>query len=110
MTNILINGNNITFTGLSELDVIVQIQRRNLGTRQFTGMGQPDGTVHLTFPMTALERGEFAGHIHRHNAEIRARNPHLEPKGPGPKGTPPTGGTPGAARVKKFENTVAIAA
>ena len=110
MTNILINGNNITFTGLSELDVIVQIQRRNLGTRQFTGMGQTDGTVHLTFPMTVLERDEFAGHIHRHNAEIRARNPHLEPNGPGPKGTPPSGGTPGAARVRKFENTVAIAA
>ena len=110
MTNILINGNNITFTGLSELDVIVQIQRRNLGTRQFSGIGQADGTVHLTFPMTALERGEFAGHIHRHNAKMRALNTHLEPNGNGPKGTPPTGGTPGAARVTKFENTVAIAA
>lgn len=108
--SIIINGNNITMTGLSELDVIVQIQRRDLGKRQFTGMGQPDGTVHLTFPMTPADRAEFAGYIHRHNAEIRAKNPHLDPKGPGPKGTPPTGGTPGAARVTSFQNTVAIAA
>lgn len=110
MTQIIINGNNITFTGLSELDVIVQIQRRGLSKRQFTGMGQRDGTVHLTFPMMPSERDEFAGHIHRHNAELRAKNPHLDPNGPGPKGTPPAGGTPGAARVTKFENTVAIAA
>ena len=108
--SIIINGNNITFTGFSELDVIVEIQRRNLGTRQFSGMGQPDGTVHLTFPMTVLERGEFAGHIHRYNAEQRAKNPNLEPDGPGPNGKPPTGGTPTAARVVEFENTVAIAA
>lgn len=106
----LINGNNVTLVLESELDVIVEIQKRNLGLRQFAGMAQPDGTIHLTFPMTATEHGEFSGHIHRYNAEQRAKNPHLEPKGPGPKGTPPTGGTSGAARVTKFENTVAIAA
>lgn len=71
-------------------------------------MGQPDGTVHLSFPMMPWDRAEFAAYIHRYNAELRAKNPHLEPDGP--KGTPPAGGTPGAARVKKFENTVAIAA
>jgi hypothetical protein len=108
--NVTINGNNITFTGLSELDVIVQVQRRNLSQRQFAGMGQPDGTVHLTFPMNALERGEFAGQIHRYNAEQRKKNPHLEPKGDGPDGTPPQGGTPGSTRQKEFVNTMAIAA
>lgn len=108
--SIIINGNNITFNGLSELDVIVQIQRRHLATRQFSAVGQPDGTVSLTFPMSPLERGEFAGHIHRHNAELRAKNPHLEPKGPGPKGTPPSGGTPTAGRVVELQNTFAIAA
>lgn len=105
---ILINGNNVTITDLSEIDVIFEINKRGLASRQFAGMGQPDGTVHLTFPMTVMDRAEFAPYIHRHNAEIRA-NPTIDPKGPGPKGTPPAG-TPGAARVKEFENTVAIAA
>lgn len=108
--SIIINGNNVTITDLSEIDVISEIQNRGLAARQFTGMGQEDGTIHLTFPMTHFDHFEFAGHIHRYNAEQRAKNAHLEPKGPGPKGTPPTGGTPGAARVTKFENTVAIAA
>lgn len=111
---VVINGNNITFTGLSELDVLVLIQRRSLSQRQFSGMGQPDGTVHLTFPMNALERGEFAGQIHRYNAEQRKKNPHLEPKGDGPKGgpdgTPPQGGTPGSTKQVEFVNTMAIAA
>lgn len=108
---IKINGNNITLTGLSEFDVLVQIQRRDLAKRQFTGMGQPDGTVHLTFPMTTEDHVEFAGHIHRHNFQIRQMNPHLEPKGDGPKGpTPPTGGTPGAAKAVEFTKTNAIAA
>lgn len=110
--NVTINGNNITFTGLSELDVIIQIQRRNLASRQFSGMGQPDGTVSLSFPMNALERGEFAGQIHRYNAEQRKKNPHLEPKGPNGDhdGTPPQGGTPGAAKTVEFVETLAIAA
>jgi hypothetical protein len=110
MKTILINGNNITLTGLSELDVIVHIQRRHLATRQFSAVSEEDGTVSLTFPMSPLERGEFAGHIHRYNNEQRAKNTDLDPKGPGPNGTPPTGGTPGAARVTSFQNTVAIAA
>lgn len=109
MIGVLINGNNVTLTDLSEIDVITQINKRHLAERQFTALGQPNGSVHLTFPMSPLERGEFRVHIHRHNAELRAQNPHLDPKGPGPKGTPPSGGTPGAARVTKFENTVAIA-
>lgn len=107
---ILINGNNVTITDLSEIDVVAEIQKRQLAARQFTGIGQPDGTVHLSFPMTVFDRAEFAAHIHRYNAEQRAKNAHLEPHGPGPKGTPPTGGTPSAGRVVKFENTVAIAA
>jgi hypothetical protein len=105
-----INGNMVTFTGLSEMDVLLQIQRRHLAVRQFTAMGQPDGTVHLTFPMSPLERGEFAGLIHRYNAEQRAKNKHLEHKGVDPtppKGTPPRGG---AGNTKEFVNTSAIAA
>lgn len=105
----LINGKNVTLVLESELDVIVEIQKRNLGLRQFAGMAQPDGTIHLSFPMNSSDRSEFAGHIHRHNAEIRAMNPHLEPKGTDPSGSGPKG-TPGAARVTKFENTVAIVA
>lgn len=109
--NATINGNMITFTGLSEMDVLLQIQRRHLATRQFTAMGQPDGTVQLTFPMSPLERGEFAGLIHRYNAEQRAKNKHLEPKGPnGTDPKPPTGGTPGAAKAVEFKETIAIAA
>lgn len=110
MTNILINGNNVTITDLSEVDVITEINKRGLAKRQFMSVGQQDGSVHLTFPMNFMDRFEFAGHIHRHNAEIRAQNAHLEPNGPGPKGKPPTGGSPSAGRVVKFENTIAIAA
>lgn len=107
---ILINGNTVTLTGLSQVDVISQIQIRNLTNRQFSGVAQEDGTVHLTFPMTIADRAEFAGHIHRHNAEILAKNPHLGPKGPGPKGGGPTGGSSGAGTVTKLLNTTAIAA
>lgn len=107
---VLINGNNVTLVLESELDVIVEIQKRKLGLRQFAGMAQPDGTINLSFPMNSSDRSEFAAYIHRYNAEQRAKNPHLDTKGPGPKGTPPAGGTPGAARVTKFENTIAIAA
>lgn len=109
--NVLISGNNITLTGLSELDVLVQIQNRNLIQRQFSGLGQEDGTVNLTFPMTSFEHFEFAGQIHRYNAEQRKKNPNLESKGP--KGTeppPPTGGTPSAAKTAEFKETIAIAA
>jgi hypothetical protein len=107
MSNIKFNGNSITFTGLSELDVITQIQRRSLGKRQFTAMGQEDGSTHLTFPMIKAELLEFAGHIHRHNAEVKASVSETEDKPPTP---PTTGGTPSAGKVVKLVNTVAIAA
>lgn len=70
--NVTFNGNMITFNGLSEIDVIVQIQRRNLGKRQFSAMGQDDGTVKLTFPMTVFERGEFSEQIRVHNHRNRS--------------------------------------
>lgn len=107
MSNIKFNGNSITFTGLSEPDVIAQIQRRSLGKRQFTAMGQEDGSVHLTFPMIKAELLEFAGHIHRHNAEVKASVSETGDKPPTP---PTTGGTPSAGKVVKLVNTIAIAA
>lgn len=108
MSNIKFNGNSITFTGLSELDVITQIQRRSLGNRQFTAMGQEDGSVHLTFPMIKAELLEFAGHIHRHNAALRAETE--TDNGSKPPTPPTTGGTPSAGKVVQLVNTVAIAA
>lgn len=66
----------------------------------------------VSFPMTKKHHTSFAGQIHRYNAEQRKKNPHLKPKGDGngPDGTPPQGGTPGAAKTVEFVETLAIAA
>lgn len=108
MKNIKINGNVMTLTVREWFGVLEVIDLHSLESFSVQRLDQTNWTV--SFPMTSKHHRYFAGHIHRYNAEIRARNAHLEPKDPGPKGTPPAGGTPGAARVIKLENTVAIAA
>lgn len=106
MKSVNINGNVVTLGNFNSHTLLCEVDFRML--EQFSVLRESDGTFSLSFPMNEKDRAEFAAYIHRYNAELRAKNPHLEPDGP--KGTPPAGGTPGAARVKKFENTVAIAA
>ena len=106
--SVKINANIVTLGNFNSQALLAEVNFRML--EQFSVFRELDGTFSLSFPMTPKDHVEFAGHIHRYNAEQRAKNPHLEPDGPGPKGKPPTGGTPTAARVVEFENTVAIAA
>lgn len=108
MKSVNINGNIVTLGNFNGHTLLAEVDLRMLD--QFSAFRESDGTFSLSFPMTPKDHLEFSGHIHRHNAKIRSLNAHLEPNGNGPKGTPPTGGTPGAARVTKFKNTVAIAA
>lgn len=108
MKKIKINGNVMTLEVSEWFGVLEAVSFHTLENFSVQRVDQTKWTV--SFPMTSKHHSYFAAHIHRHNSEQRAKNPHLDPKGPGPKGTPPTGGTPGAARVTKFENTVAIAA
>lgn len=110
--NVTINSNIVTVHGASIQYLETLCAYREISQISLVRTG---GTVSLplfdmSYAMGPLDHELYAGQIHRYNAEQRAKNPHLEPKGPGPNGTPPVGGTPGAARVTKFENTVAIAA
>lgn len=115
-TDVTINSNVVTLHKVSMDHVQLLCAYREIDQLSLTRSG---GTVSnplydMSYAMRSLEHEMYAGLIHREKckqaAEILKKNPHLDPKGPGPKGTPPTGGTPGAARVTKFENTVAIAA
>lgn len=109
---VTIHGNILTLHKLTFSHVQMLSEGRSIEcfSVEKTGGTENNPLYDMSYAMRALEHKTYAGHIHRHNAEQRAKNPHLEPNGNGPKGTPPTGGTPGAARVTKFENTVAIAA
>lgn len=111
--NVAIKGNIATLTiigGMSSVFIKVQ----ELGLSTFAVANVSKAVYDLSFPMERVHHGIFAGQIHRYNAEQRAKNPHLEPKGGpdgnGPDGTPPQGGTPGAAKAVEFKETIAIAA
>jgi len=109
--NVTIKGNIATLTGIGGMSgVFVKVQE--LGLNTFSVASVSKAVYDLSFPMTRDHHMLFAGQIHRYNAEQRKKNQHLEQKGPngGPDGTPPQGGTPGAARTVEFENTLAIAA
>lgn len=109
--NVVIKGNIATLTGIGGMSgVFVKVQE--LGLMDFSVASVSKAVYDLSFPMTRDHHQLFAGQIHRYNAEQRKKNPHLEPKGPngGPDGTPPQGGTPGAAKTVEFSETIAIAA
>lgn len=105
--NVTIKGNIATLTGLGGMSgVFVKVQELGLDT--FTVASVTKAVYDLSFPMTRDHHMIFAGQIHRYNAEQRKKNPHLSPKGTDP--TPPTGGTPTAAKAVEFKETIAIAA
>jgi hypothetical protein len=107
--NVTIKGNIATLTGIGGMSaVFVKVQELGLST--FSVASVSKAVYDLSFPMNRDHHMIFAGQIHRYNAEQRKKNPHLEPKGDGPDGTPPQGGTPGSTRQKEFVNTMAIAA
>lgn len=109
--NVTIKGNIATLTGIGGMSgVFIKVQELGLDT--FTVANQKDTAFYdLSFPMHRVHHGIFAGQIHRYNAEQKAKE-KVDNKGgkPDNEPTPPQGGTPGAARVTKFENTIAIAA
>lgn len=70
MKTVTINGNIVTITGLSELEILTEILERGLSKRQFSGIGARNGTVSLSFPMTKSDHSEFAAAIHRYNSEL----------------------------------------
>lgn len=109
--NVTIKGNIATLTGLGGMSsVFIKVQELGLDT--FTVASVSKAVYDLSFPMSRDHHMIFAGQIHRYNAEQRKKNPHLKPKGDGngPDGTPPQGGTPGAAKTVEFVETLAIAA
>jgi hypothetical protein len=112
--NVTIHRNIITFSNVSASQIATMVYERRLTQLNLVKTGESklgDVVFDLSYAMREQEHREFAGLIHRYNAEQRAKNPHLEPKGDGPKGpTPPTGGTPGAAKAVEFTKTNAIAA
>lgn len=111
--NVTIKGNIATLTSIGGMSgVFIKVQELGLDT--FTVASTSKAVYDLSFPMNRDHHMIFAGQIHRYNAEQRKKNPHLEPKGDGPKGgpdgTPPQGGTPGSTKQVEFVNTMAIAA
>lgn len=108
LTSATIKANIVTLHGLGQIDVLSEIQKREL--KQFSAMEQEDGTIALSFPMRLIEHVEFAGLIHRQNVEAKklakkGGKPDNDPTPP--KGTPPMGG---GGSTTEFENTTAIAA
>ena len=107
--NVVIKGNIATLTGIGGMSgVFVKVQELGLST--FSVASPSKAVYDLSFPMTRDHHMIFAGQTHRYNAEQRAKNPHLEPRGPSNDPTPPQGGTPGAAKAVEFKETIAIAA
>ena len=109
--NVTIKGNIATITGVSGISGVFRTIT-DLRIENFSVALISKAVYDVSFPMTREHHQLFAGQIHRYNAEQRKKNPHLEPKGPngGPDGTPPQGGTPGAAKTVEFVETLAIAA
>lgn len=111
-----ITGNMLTIHKLTFEHVQMLVEGRKIEQLSVRKTGGTDDhpLYDLSYAMSALEHKTYAGLIHRYNAEQRAKNPHLNPKGDGPKGgpdgTPPQGGTPGVAKTVEFSETIAIAA
>jgi hypothetical protein len=107
--DVTIKGNIATLTSIGGMSgVFIKVQELGLDT--FTVASTSKAVYDLSFPMTRDHHMIFAGQIHRYNAEQRAKNKHLKPKGTDPtppKGTPPRGG---AGNTKEFVETIAIAA
>lgn len=104
-TNATVKANVVTLSGLDQVELISQIQKREL--KQFSAIEQADGTITLSFPMRMIEHFEFAGLIHRQNAEAKK----LANKGGKPDNDPtPPKPTGGGQKVVKLVNTKAIAA
>ena len=81
--NVTIKGNIATLSGIGGMSaVFVKVQE--LGLMDFAVATTSKAVYDLSFPMTRDHHMIFAGYIHRYNAEQRAKNPHLEPKGDGP--------------------------
>lgn len=84
ITDVTINGNIITIHNLSEIEILMEIQEREL--KQYVGLGSD-----LSFPMREIEHREFAVQIHRANNEnklgkkldIREDGPDTDPTPPG---------------------------
>lgn len=112
--DVTIKGNIVTIHDVIAGMIPTLIYQRRLTCVTIMKTGELEGGVavfDVSYPMTKEDHVEYAGHIHRYNAEQRKKDKQNGPKGDGPKGpNPPTGGTPGAAKAVEFSKTIAIAA
>lgn len=100
--DVTINGNIVTIHNLSEMEMLMEIQKREL--KQYVGLGSD-----LSFPMREIEHREFAVQIHRANNENKlGKKLDIREDGPDTDPTPP--GRGGGASVTEFVNTEAKAA
>lgn len=68
-----------------------------------------DETFEVSAPMNEADHHTFAGLIHRLNSENKLKE-KVDTKGKGPENdpTPPSGGTPGAARQTWYDHIMAM--
>lgn len=106
LLNVSITGNMITRHGIAGISIVDLASDYCQVSIVKTG----DDEYDVTAPMDEQDHWQFAALIHRLNSENKLgqnRNPDDDgPKGP----TPPTGGTPGAAKQELFEHVRAMAA
>jgi hypothetical protein len=104
MLGVSITGNIVTFHNRSADFVVAALASRN----QVNTLRTENG-YEVSHPMNEEDHRTFAGLIHRLNTQNKLgqnRNPDDDGGGP----TPPTGGTPGAAKQELFEHVRAMAA
>lgn len=112
-SNVSIKGNTITFENISasEIASFLYIKRLTQMTLLKTGEREDgDSIFSLSYPMRTEEHKQYAGLIHRQNAEAKklakkGGKPDNDPTPP--KGTPPMGG---GGSTTEFVETLAIAA
>lgn len=108
---VTINGNIVTHHKVRRKNVIFFIGGRDQVSLKKTLENGVDSEYDVSYPMEAADHSEFAALIHRANSENKLKN-KLDTKGKNPDNdpTPPTGGTPGAAKQVGFTETFAVAA
>lgn len=101
INDVTINGNIVTIHNLSEMEILMEIQKREL--KQYVALGND-----LSFPMREIEHREFAVQIHRTNNENKlGKKLNIREDGPDVDPTPPRGG---GAKAVEFFNTEVKAA
>lgn len=107
---VTITGNMITHHGVKLRNLNFFIAGREQVSLILTEDNKSDSLYDVSSPMSEADRREYAGLIHRLNSQNKLGQ-NRNPDDPGPKGpTPPTGGTPGAARKTFYDHIKAIAA